>query len=512
VTRFPSVATVRHRLATAVVYLASGVAAVAASFLVAGLSQAFLVLAVSSTLLFFMPDRVLAWGILTLRAWGMDVLLITSTVVAVGLFAAVARASVWIASWTDRMRAEAVFAVGAIQAVCAFLLTIRPLVAFASGFAGALTVAIAGRTVTNPQEVPGRRKVLRSIAVATAAVGWGWLTVPRPPPLPDEDVDDETVLAMLDAADERSVDLPGAEPLVSQNFYQVDINKWNPVLGREEWTLTIRSEIEGTAGAGGEPFVIDYEALTSREAEHRFVTLRCVSDSLNGGEIDTALWTGVPIEGLLADAGAPEECCVLLEADDGYTHAFPRSVLEKGFLAWRMNGKLLPRDHGHPVRALIPGHWGEVNVKWLTGIEIRDEPATGYWERRGWDGDGEVVAIAKLHSKEIENGQVRIGGHAYAGTRGVDRVEVSTDGGETWTDARLTEPLPAAVPVDADPADIGGRAADAWRQWHYEYEASEEHEVVVRAVERDGTVQPGDRDNPYPSGASGWVREEIDPT
>lgn len=502
--RIPTAAALKRWLASSVVYLLSGIAAVAGSFLVSGLGRGFLVSAMSKTILVFIPNAVLAWGILTLGPLGLDLLVVVSTLLAVALFGAVATASVWVATSTGRLRVEALFAVFLTQTVSAFLLTVRPLAALAAGFAGALTVAIAGRELTDREAAPGRRKVLRSVGVATAAVGLGWLYVPRPPPLPDETVEDETVLGMLDAAEEQSIDLPGAEPLLSENFYQVDINKWNPVVEREEWELTIRG--------GTEPFVIDYDELTSRPAEHRFVTLRCVSDQLNGREMDTALWTGIPVDGLLAEAGAPEECCVLLEADDGYTHAFPREVLEKGFVAWRMNGKLLPRGHGHPVRVLIPGHWGEVNVKWLTDIEIREEPATGYWEQRGWDGDGEVETIAKLHAVETENGQARIGGHAYAGTRGIDRVEVSVDGGDTWNDAALTDPLPARVPETASPAEIGGQAADAWRQWVYEYEATSTHEVVVRAVEPDGTVQPETRQNPHPDGASGWVREEIDPS
>ncbi|MFC7136551.1 hypothetical protein ACFQRB_08570 [Halobaculum litoreum] len=107
-----------------------------------------------------------------------------------------------------------------------------------------------------------------------------------------------------------------------------------------------------------------------------------------------------------------------------------------------------------------------------------------------------------------------VGGHAYAGTRGVSAVQVSTDGGDTWTDAELTERLPGPTPADAAPDDsaVGaGEAADAWRGWRHEYEATDTHEVVVRAVEADGTVQPSAETDPYPSGASGWVAETVRP-
>ena len=88
------------------------------------------------------------------------------------------------------------------------------------------------------------------------------------------------------------------------------------------------------------------------------------------------------------------------------------------------------------------------------------------------------------------------------GTRGVSAVDVSTDGGSTWTEAALSEPLPA---VDGE-----GRAADAWRQWQYSYEPpGETHEVVVRMIDESGTVQTEEETGPYPTGPSGWVSQEF---
>jgi hypothetical protein len=234
------------------------------------------------------------------------------------------------------------------------------------------------------------------------------------------------------------------------------------------------------------------------ESREEFVTLRCVGESLNGRKTDTALWTVVDVAPLLERAGAPEECCVMLHAADGYFVEFPREALETGMLAYGMNGRDLPRGHGAPVRALIPGHWGEVNTKWLSEIEVLEEPADGYWEQRGWHGTGPVETVAKLHAtNRLSDGRVEVGGHAYAGTRGVDRVEVSTDGGETWTDADLSAPLPGE---------------DVWRQWVYRYEPPEEpHEVVVRAVDGEGRLQPEEESGAFPSGPTGWVSQTVRP-
>jgi hypothetical protein len=218
----------------------------------------------------------------------------------------------------------------------------------------------------------------------------------------------------------------------------------------------------------------------------------------------------------------------MLRAADDYFEEFPLSALRNGFLAFEMNGDPLPRGHGYPVRALIPGHWGEINVKWLTEIEVLEEEAKGYWERRGWHGTGPVETVAKLHAVnrlgEATDGSggaktMQVGGHAYAGTRGIQNVEVSTDGGDSWTEATLSDPLPAgpgegtadATETADSEGDATNAAEDAWRQWEYTYEATDPHEVVVRATDGEGNLQPSEENKPFPSGATGWVSKRVEP-
>jgi DMSO/TMAO reductase YedYZ molybdopterin-dependent catalytic subunit len=187
----------------------------------------------------------------------------------------------------------------------------------------------------------------------------------------------------------------------------------------------------------------------------------------------------------------------MLRAEDGYYEEFPLAALEPGLLAFGMNGRTLPSEHGAPVRALVPGHWGEVNVKWLTEIDVLEEEATGYWEKRGWHGTGPVNTVAKLSTKGVrQDDTAYVAGHAYAGTRGIDRVEVSIDGGSTWQAATLSEPLPGD---------------DVWRQWRYGFQPEGSHEVVVRAIDGTGTLQPRERSDAFPSGATGWVRTTFEP-
>jgi DMSO/TMAO reductase YedYZ molybdopterin-dependent catalytic subunit len=384
--------------------------------------------------------------------------------------------------------------------------------ALAPAIAAAAIVALAkDREATGDDGaatiLPNRRAVLR-MALGTfgiSAIGRIIGSNQSPGPRPTYNAS-ETVRAGLQTARKRSFDVAGLEPLVSESFYQVDINQIDPVVTASDWTLSV-------TGAVNSPLELNYEDLRARSAEHRFVTLRCVGDALDGRQMDTALWTGLPVDPVLNEASTPERCCVILRAADGYYEEFPLEALRGSLLAWGMNGDVLPRRHGHPLRALIPGHWGEVNVKWLTEIEVLDEPTEGYWEKRGWHGTGPVNAVAKLHvMNRLDNGHLQIAGHAYAGTRGVSRVEVSTDGGDSWARTRLSDRLPGPVDdegvVAEDTAET--HAADAWRQWTFEYRPPQgAHEVIVRTVDSDGTIQPAERSRAYPNGATGWVRERV---
>ncbi|SHG57764.1 molybdopterin-dependent oxidoreductase [Halobaculum gomorrense] len=504
----------RRRVAVAT---ASGVAVAAGTFLVAGFSPRWVVVAIAQTVLLALPDAALAAGIQGLGSAAQPLLVVGAAGLAVALFGGLALLALRIGRVADRERSEVVFLVGALQALAAFLLAVTPAAAVIGGALGAAVVGLAGASATGTGEVSrARRGLLRSVGAAAAAVGLaGAGPIARAidggagESGGSEAVDlDPLVERLLAVAAERSFDLAGAEPLVSESFYVVDKNAADPEVDPEEWSLRV-------TGAVNDEVEIDLDSVTARPAEHRFVTLRCVGDPVNGRKLDTAVWTGVPVADLLDEAGVRRDgCCVMLRAADGYYEEFPLSALDGGLLAYRMNGRPLPQGHGAPVRALIPGHWGEINVKWLTEIEVLEEEATGYWEVRGWHGTGPVSTVAKLHHVEVDDGAVSVGGHAYAGTRGVSAVEVSTDGGDTWTEAELTERLPEATPADASPNDpeaVDGEATDAWRGWRHEYEATDEHEVVVRAVEADGTVQPAAERDPFPSGASGRASRTVRP-
>mgnify|MGYP000669332436 CR=1 FL=1 len=472
----------------------AAVTAIGASLAVTGVSRSFVVLSVDRHLVNLAPGAVVAAVIDRFGKAGHLLHQIPAVLLTLAAFTAISLVGLAVTYRTDnRFLGGVVAGLGAWTATT--FLAGSPTQALAPGAGLFLVGWLAPRPPSPIERVDvERRSVLRAAGAAVTALGLGGVleAVGRSPPAPSSlPGGDTTPNAMLSTARERSLAIEGIEPLVSDQFYEVDINPAaNPVVSADDWSLTVSGAVETELS-------IDYDELTAMDRDHRFVTLRCVSDEVNGHLMDNAVWTGVPVASILERATPQPGCdCVMLHAADGYYEEFPLTALDPGLLAYGMNGSALPRNHGYPVRALVPGHWGEVNVKWLTEIEVLDRAAEGYWEQRGWHGTGPVNTVAKIHTDyQTNDGRIVVGGHAYAGTRGIDRVEVSTDGGQTWTTATLSEPLPGD---------------DVWRQWQHRYDPPGSHEVVARAVDGTGTVQPRDEADPFPSGATGWATRRVE--
>ncbi|WP_440764540.1 molybdopterin-dependent oxidoreductase [Natronorubrum sp. DTA7] len=503
-----TVVRVRPWLPPVSVALAAGLAAVGGSYLSVGRRPAFVATPVDRFVLVASPDALVTFAITELGTLGHQVAFLTAIALTCVLFGLAALPGVLIL-W-GRMPVAAVLALrGSASAAgvvtgtvltgaVAFGLTGSAASSVGTGAGAGLVLLVTVGTARldasegGTFEALGRRRVLGAVgsAIGLSALGLlvrgsGEESVPSGLDIP-EDARPE-VRELLTRAREQSLDVEGLEPLVSTDFYEVDINNVNPDVDRGEWTLSI-------AGAVEEEVEYDFADIRAMDVEDRFVTLRCVGDQLNGRQMDTALWSGVPVEALL-EAANPTGDRVVLRGADSYYNEFPIEALWPGLLAYRMNGRPLPRTHGAPLRALVPGHWGEINVKWLTEIEVRDEDTMGYWEHRGWHGTGPVETVAKLWQvNHFGGGRIEVAGHAYAGTRGIDAVEVSTDGGDTWVEAELSDPLPGE---------------DVWRQWRHEYGAAGTHDVIVRARDGSGDLQIPEENGPKPDGATGWVTETV---
>jgi DMSO/TMAO reductase YedYZ molybdopterin-dependent catalytic subunit len=492
----------------------AGIAAVLGSYAAVGFTPALVTTPIESFLVTRMPGVVITFAITVLGELGKKLNLLAATTLAVAGFAAVSLVAIETTRRSGSSSGESDAAVaaavplvaGGSVLVVAFALTGDPGSSLGAGLGAGVVAGVSGigaRSLPGATKQSGRRRVLRSGgALALGGAGAyvlgsrGGLAgdaeiesnpdVTQPGDLMDREEVNEGVASRLAEAEDKSLDVEGIEPLVSEDFFRTDINNAVPTPDAEGWELSITGAVQFEQ-------TYDFENLGSFDPQHRFVSLRCVGENLNGNRMDNAIWTGVPIEPLL-DQANPRGDFVMAHAVDGYSVGFPLAELEGAFLAYGMNGERLPRKHGYPVRLLVPGNWGEVNVKWIDELEIQDEEEKGYWEKKGWQGTGEVKTVAKIKTVNRVDGRVQVGGHAYAGTRGVSAVQVSVGGGE-WREATLSDPLPGQ---------------DVWRQWAYEFDDDGgSQEVVARAIEDDGTVQPKEETGSFPSGPSGWVSRTV---
>ena len=241
------------------------------------------------------------------------------------------------------------------------------------------------------------------------------------------------------------------------------------------------------------------------------------------GAAGCALWTGVKVADVFAQFGGPNDGMAYLTGTGGeplpagidpQTVAVERSVpltkgLEDCLLVWEMNGEPLPLVHGGPVRLLVPGYFGVNNVKWLRTLAATTNESSNKIQQSGYrmrsvgeSGNASHPSMYRMPVKSWINspgadGQVivpgrhRIFGVAFSGERGVERVEVSIDGGRRWQEASLYGP------------DLG---VNGWRTFSLETEFNEgKYQLVSRATDTHGDVQPADfPPNHRGYGHNGW--------
>jgi DMSO/TMAO reductase YedYZ molybdopterin-dependent catalytic subunit len=163
-------------------------------------------------------------------------------------------------------------------------------------------------------------------------------------------------------------------------------------------------------------------------------------------------------------------------------------------LAIAMNGEPLPVAHGFPVRMVVPGLYGYVSAtKWVVDLELtRFDDFDAYWVRRGWSQQAPIKTQSRIDVPksfdEVSAGRVAVAGVAWAQHRGIAKVEVRVDDGR-WHTAELADE----------------QSVDTWRQWKWVWDARRgSHRIEVRATDGSGAVQPGERMEPVPDGATGW--------
>jgi DMSO/TMAO reductase YedYZ molybdopterin-dependent catalytic subunit len=233
----------------------------------------------------------------------------------------------------------------------------------------------------------------------------------------------------------------------------------------------------------------------------RAITLECIANETGDRLMSTAIWQGITLRTLLEQYGGAQSGAkfVTFYSVDGYTVSQPLDevLAVDALLAWQMNGVELPLRHGFPLRALIPGHYGEESAKWLTRVELTDHFVAGLYAQQGWY-KGPVHTMTRIDRPggHVAFGHpIEIGGIAYAGSRGIQKVEMSVDGGITWNEASLDPPL----------------SRDSWVLWTYQWTPflPDQYMLMARATDGTGEVQTSHKQGTVPNGATGYPRVVV---
>jgi DMSO/TMAO reductase YedYZ molybdopterin-dependent catalytic subunit len=302
---------------------------------------------------------------------------------------------------------------------------------------------------------------------------------------------------------DASIDVPGMPKLITpaSSFYLIDTALSSPRIDVNDWTLSVK-------GAVDNPVEFSFQDLLGMSTREADITLSCVSNTVGGGLVSNGRWTGVLLSDVLAEAGMSRDKITTASRQlvgrsvDGFTTGFKTDIALDGrnaLVAFGLNGSELPVKHGYPVRLVIPGLYGYISAtKWLTEIELTNWNFDAYWVQRTWSKEGPIKTQSRIDTirdgDNLSSGKNPIGGIAWAPHRGIEKVEVSTDGGETWNTARLAKQL----------------AEDSWRQYVYDWEARPgDYTIQVRATDGNGQTQTASQAPPHPSGATGYHTIDV---
>jgi DMSO/TMAO reductase YedYZ molybdopterin-dependent catalytic subunit len=302
-------------------------------------------------------------------------------------------------------------------------------------------------------------------------------------------------------------------PITPVGLHYLLIHYDIPEIDPAAWRLRVDGCVDRTLS-------LSLEDLRSMPATTRVLTMECAGNGRAQLDprpasqpwlveaVGTGEWTGVELAEVLAAAGVqPTAVEVLFTGADrgvegGVEQAYQRSITvadaaaSGALLAYDLNGVPLPPQHGFPLRLVVPGWYGMTNVKWLTAITAVDTPFGGYQQTTGYqlrqheDETGQPVTRMLpralmappgipdffTRARTLAAGPCTLTGRAWSGAAPIVAVDVSVDGGTTWSPAAL----------DDEPATAG-----AWIGWRYQWQATPgEHELCCRATDDTGATQP----------------------
>ena len=302
----------------------------------------------------------------------------------------------------------------------------------------------------------------------------------------------------------------------TERFYVRNHFSEVPQIDQGEWRLSVHGLVE-------RPLELSFEDLMSLSSIESVVTLECAGNSRSyltppaegiafaHGAVSTARWKGVPLASVLDRAGVSEKALEVVfhgadtgeEEEDGavwstelpYARSLPlaTALRPEVILAYEMNDEPLTPEHGFPVRLLVPRWYGMASVKWLTEIQVVDKPFEGFFQKRRYvfidEGveskpSRQPVTTLKVksiitsprHGEVIQPGEFLIRGFAWSGEGEVASVEVTTDGGASWSEAKL----------------LRGSDPNAWRGWEFPWRATNPGHFIfmARATDSAGNQQP----------------------
>ncbi|KPM44624.1 Sulfite oxidase [Neonectria ditissima] len=319
---------------------------------------------------------------------------------------------------------------------------------------------------------------------------------------------------------ETPTDAMTADFLTPNDLFYVRNHMWVPAIPNDPGKHTLTVELED-----GSTKEYTLDDLKARFPVHKVTaSLQCSGNrrkhmsegsgrKANGlpwnvGAISNASWEGVLLSDVLADAGFDVAAGVAGTSDskhvqfsglEAYGASIPmkKAVDPQGdvLLAYAMNGQPLPRDHGFPLRAVVPGHVAARSVKWLSRITLSDEESLSQWQRRDykcfgpnqthvdWETApaiqempvqsaitacrlGEWTRISSEGNQPKFAQKATLSGYAYSGGgRAIVRVDVSLDGGKSWSQAKI---LPDCTTNDGASSSCFGHGSWAWRRWKYD--------------------------------------------
>jgi DMSO/TMAO reductase YedYZ molybdopterin-dependent catalytic subunit/type IV secretory pathway VirB2 component (pilin) len=347
---------------------------------------------------------------------------------------------------------------------------------------------VAAPRGTARSNIVSRRRVIRGVGYAVLAVGvW--------------DIGRQLIGSWFFSGGGRvhhgdgvfpNIDNLALEITPNADFYQVSKNAFDPQVDPGGWKLEVAGMVEN-------PVELTYDEIRALPFVEQYATLACISNEVGGDLIGTALWRGVKLKDILERAGLKTGIVdIVLRARDDYSDSIPiaRAMADGTLLVYEMNGEPLTPEHGSPLRLLVPGIYGMKNVKWITKLEAVDFDFRGYWQRRGWDDRAEYKTMSRIDAPDSQvKSEASIAGIAFAGDRGISKVEVSTDGGSTWEQAEIKPAL----------------SAYTWALWQKRWTpvGPGKHKLLVRATDGLGQTQTSQYAPPAPSGSSGYDSKVI---